>query len=694
MRIYSFLFVTLITLNSFAQGIQFTKALDCNWIEPIQNGYLQNHLSYKKKDNELQDRIISQYLKKQDPAKIYLLEPDVTQIKSLMKNLFEDVARSDCKFLSEIQNLVTKRVKERVDFVISQLESGPIKSSKAKVATDKSSEFKFDPNTEFVYDPDHKNYPKTSEEANDYIRKYIQFQLANYIATDIKMEEAKKRVVKNYTRVLKRYSETKYETLVSDYLNAFANALDPHSTFFSKDYYDDFTIDMSLSLEGIGATLSQEDGFTVVEQLVAGGAAAKSGLVEPQDKIVAVSRKDGKMENVIDMDLKDVVKMIRGPKGTKVKLTILRKEGGANKKFNIELVREKISLEDNAVTIHYIDREVRGIKKKIGIINLPSFYADSKRGGRSSAADMKRVVAEAKSKGVDGLVLDLSNNGGGSLEDAVKIGGLFIKTGNIVKQSSRREGDTSALADADEKVDWQGPLVILTSRISASASEIVSGALKDYNRAVVVGADHTYGKGSIQTVIAVPGDLGALKVTIGMFFTPSGHSTQHRGVESDILFPSAFNLDDIGEKSMDYSLPPKKIDSFVSSDAFVDKGDEKWEKVKPEWVGKLKSRSNQRVTNNEEFKKIVEELEKTNKLGKTIKVSEVLKDKGEKDKKVKKSRYAGKEEKNKEYLNRPEIQEASNILTDLIEVQAGRELEPLSLNPVTAVPKTSNTKKN
>ena len=694
MKIISFLFVALVSLTSYSQGIQFTKSLDCNWIEPIQNGYLQNHLTYKKRDAELQNRIITQYLKKQDPAKIYLLESDVNLIKSLMKNLFEDVTKGDCKFLSEIQSLVVKRVQERVDFVRSQLESAPAKSKKGKGAA-KAVEFKFDPSTEFVYDPDHKNYPKTSEEANEFLKKYLQFQLANYIATDIKMEEAKKRVVKNYTRILKRYTETKYETLVSDYLNAFANSLDPHSTFFSKDYYDDFTIDMSLSLEGIGATLSQEDGFTVVEQLVAGGAAAKSGLVEPQDKIVAVSRKDGKMENVIDMELKDVVKMIRGPKGTKVKLTILRKEGGANKKFDIELVREKISLEDNAVTIHYIDREVKGAKKKIGIINLPSFYADSKRGGRSSAADMKRVVAEAKAKGVDGLILDLSNNGGGSLEDAVKIGGLFIKTGNIVKQSSRRDGDASALADADEKVDWQGPLVILTSRISASASEIVSGALKDYNRAVVVGADHTYGKGSIQTVIAVPGDLGALKVTIGMFFTPSGHSTQHRGVESDILLPSAYSLDDIGEKSMDYSLPPKKIDSFVSSDAFVDKGDEKWEKVKPEWVNKLKTRSAQRVAKNEEFKKISDELEKTKKLGKTIKVSEVLKEKGEKDKKVKKSRYAGKDEKNKEYLNRAEIQEASDILTDLIEIQSGRELEPLASNPVTTAPKlTNNTKKN
>lgn len=653
--------ISIVLLSStvaMAQGFQSMKSLDCNWVDPIQTGFLQNHLIFKQKDKELQNRVVEQYIKRQDGAKIYLLESDIDQIKSMMKNVFDDVAKSDCKFMNEIQTMLVKRAEERTEAVKKIL----------------GKDFKFDKNTEFVYDPDHKNYPKTTDEANEFIKKYLQFQVANYLATDIKLDEAKKRVVKNYERNLKRIKDTKFDAIVANYLNSFALSLDPHSSFFSKEYYDDFTIDMSLSLEGIGATLSQEDGFTIVEALVPGGAAAKSGLVEPQDKIVAVSKKDGKMENVIDMDLKDVVKMIRGPKGTKVKLTILRKESGGNKKFDIELTREKISLEDNAVSIYYQDKEVNGVKQKIGIINFPSFYADSKRGGRSSAADMKKIVAEAKANHVDGLVLDLSNNGGGSLEDAVKIGGLFIKTGNIVKQSSRREGSETALADTDEKVDWSGPLVILTSRISASASEIVSGAMKDYNRAVIVGSDHTYGKGSIQTVIAVPGDLGALKVTIGMFFTPGGYSTQHRGVEADVVIPSQYDVDEIGEKYMDYSLPPKKIDAFISKDAFVDKGEGAWNQIKPDWVTKLKTRSEQRVSKSDDFKKITEDLEKTKKMGKTIKVSEVLKDKGEKDKKVKKSRYADKNEKDKEYLKRADIREASDVLLDLITLENGKDL--------------------
>jgi len=641
-----------------AQMFSFNKSLDCNWVDPIQSAYLANHLVYKNKDSELQKRVVEQYIKRQDPSKIYLLSEDVEQIKVILKNVFDNVEKKDCKFINTVQEVVVKRATERTEFVKKYL----------------NKDFKFNKDTEFVYDPDKKDYPKTIKDAEDFLAKYIQFQVANYVATDIKQDEAKTRVIKNYERNLKRIKETKFDDLIANYLNSFALSLDPHSTFFSKDFYEDFNIDMKLKLEGIGATLSQEDGFTTIEALVTGGAAAKSGLLEPKDKIVAVSKKDGKMENVVDMDLKDVVKLIRGPKGTKVKLSVLRKESTGNKKFEVELTREVIALEDNAITIYYQDKVINGEKKKIGIINFPSFYADSNKGGKTSSADMRKVLADAKAKKADGIVIDLSMNGGGSLDDAVKIGGMFIKTGNIVKQSSRK-GAESALADVDEKVDWNGPVVVLTSRVSASASEILSGALKDYNRAVIVGADHTYGKGSIQTVLPIPGELGALKVTIGMFFIPGGYSTQHKGVESDIVFPSPYHVDDIGEKSMDYSLPPKKLDAFVSKEGFVKDGEGQWNIIKPEWIKLLKVKADERIAKNEEFKKIVDELDKTKKLGKTIKVSDVLKDKGEKEKKVKKSRYADKNEKEKEYLKRAEIQEAANILGDLIMLEEGKEKE-------------------
>ncbi|MEN0058398.1 MAG: S41 family peptidase [Bdellovibrio sp.] len=638
---------------------QLKDGLECRYLTVIEQGFLANHVKYSNRDGDLQTRVLDQYIKRLDPSKIYLAQADVEQIKKLAGNLFDKTKNKDCAFLEQSQKIITERVKDRASFAKTYL----------------GKDFKFDPQTEFTFDPEKKPWPKDGNEANEYLKKYIQFQIGNYLATDMKLDEAKKNVIKNYERALKRTEETTQDDLFSGYLDSFARALDPHSSFFSRDVLEDFEIQMRLSLEGIGATLSSQDGFTVVEQLVPGGAAAKSGLIEPQDKIIAVGQEKGSMENVIDMDLKDVVKKIRGNKGTKVRLTILRKSGEGKKRFDVTLTREKVNLEDEAASITFVDREVNGQNKKLGIINFPSFYADSRRGGRSSAADMKKLVKEANDKKADGLVLDLSSNGGGSLEDAVKIAGLFFKTGNVVKQSSKNDGRAeSALRDTDPAVDWAGPLVVLTSRISASASEIVSGTLQDYKRAVVVGGDHTYGKGSVQSVLPIPNNLGAIKVTVGMFFIPGGKSTQHRGVDADVVLPGPFSTDDIGEKYMDYSLPPKTIEAFLSPDAYVKEGAGVWKEVKPEWLKSIRERSAERVAKSDDFKKIVDELDKAKARGKVIRVSEVLKDKNEKDKKEKAKKTASKEKKKEEYLKRPDIQEAESVLLDLIQLQEGKAL--------------------
>lgn len=638
---------------------QLKEGLECRYLTVIEQGFLANHVKYSNRDAELATRVTEQYLKRLDPSKIYLTQADVDAIKKSMTNVFEKTKNRDCAFLDEAQKLVLERVKDRDAF--------------AKKYLDKS--FKFDSTTEFSFDPDKKAWPKNNDEANEYLKKYIQFQVGNYLATDMKLDEAKKNVSKNYDRAVKRTQETSQDDLYSGYLDSFARALDPHSSFFSRDVLEDFEIQMRLSLEGIGATLSSQDGFTVVEQLVPGGAAAKSGLIEPQDKIIAVGQEKGPMENVIDMDLKDVVKKIRGNKGTKVRLTILRKSGEGKSRFEVSLTREKVNLEDEAASINFIEKEVGGQKKKLGVINFPSFYADSRRGGRSSAADMKKLIKEAVEKKADGLVLDLSNNGGGSLEDAVKIAGLFFATGNVVKQSSKNESKAeAALRDTDSTVDWSGPLVVLTSRISASASEIVSGTLQDYKRGVIVGGDHTYGKGSVQSVLPIPNNLGAIKVTVGMFFVPSGKSTQHRGVDADVVLPGPFSTDDIGEKYMDYSLPPKTIESFVSPEAYVKEGPDAWKEIKPEWVKALRERSAERVAKSDDFKKIVDELNKAKARGKVIRVSEVLKDKNEKDKKDKAKKVASKAKKTEEYLKRSDIQEAESVLLDLIQLEEGKAL--------------------
>ncbi len=641
-------------------AIAFAKkdnSLECRYLTMIEDGFLRYHVKYTKRDKELENQVIDQHLKKLDSSKIYYTQEDADKVKEMMKGLFEKTKKNDCEFLVEAQNLLVKRIQERAEFAKKFL----------------SKDYKFDDKTEFTFDPDQKKYPKNADEANDFLKKYIHFQISNYLATDMKLEEAKDRVKKNYDLAIKRLNETSIDDLYSGYLDSFARALDPHSSFFSKDVLSDFQIQMSLSLEGIGATLSSENGFTVVEQLVPGGAAAKSGLVEPQDKIIAVGQEKGEMENVIDMDLKDVVKKIRGTKNTKVRLTILRKAGDGKARKDITLTRDKVNLEDEAANIHFIDKEVNGAKKKLGIVNLPSFYADSKSGGRSAATDLKKLLKQARDQKADGIVLDLSNNGGGSLDDAVRIAGLFFKTGNVVKQSSKTEGREQILEDEDAMVDWSGPLVVLTSRISASASEIVSGTLQDYKRAIIVGGDHTFGKGSVQSVLPIPGDLGAIKVTVGMFFIPGGNSTQHRGVDADVVLPGPYSTDDIGEKSLDYSLPPKKIDAFISKDAYVTEGAESWKEVKADWIKALKEKSQVRVDKNTEFKKVIEDLKKSKEKGKVIKVADILKEKDKNEKEKKKKKFS-KDEKTKEYLKRQDIQEASQVLLDLIQLQTDKLL--------------------
>jgi carboxyl-terminal processing protease len=651
------------------------SSLTCSVIDRIEQVFLTQHIRYSELSDVVQAQAIDQFIKHLDGAKLYLLKDDVAAIKASFKAAFGSQGKdglskeksSKCDALAGAQKIFLARLKERADFAKKTLES---------------KSWKFDSKTELVLDPDAREYPKTPAEADKFQAKYLQFQVSNYVATGMKLPEAREHVVKNYERSIKRMKEQKSEDLYAGYLDSFGRGLDPHSSFFPPDNYEDFEIQMGLSLEGIGATLSSQDGFTVVEQLIEGGSAKSSGLIQAQDKIVAVGQvktngETGEMENVFDKDLRDVVRLIRGPKGSKVRLMLLRKGGEGKERLTVTLTRDKIKLEEDAAQISYVDRELSGEKRKIAILNLPSFYADSRRGGRSSASDMKKLLKEAKEKGAEGLVLDLSSNGGGSLDDAVRIAGLFFKTGNVVKQSSRESaGGEATLADTDSAVDWDGPLAVLTSRVSASASEIVAGTMKDYQRAVIVGADHTFGKGTVQSVVPLPPGIGAVKVTVGMFYTPSGYSTQHRGVEADVVLPGALSTDEIGEKSLDYSLPPSKIASFISSDAFVPPGSSgSWQKVDAEAIKQLRAKSEPRVAASSEFQKIAVEAKKGKEKGKVIKLNEALKETKEKKDEQEQKKSLSKDAKVQEYLKRPEIQEAANVVADLIVYERGAKGE-------------------
>ncbi len=638
--------------------------LNCKHLDPIQKSYLNRHINHNKLTKNLEAKTVKKFIESLDPSKVYLLDADVKKIKKDMGSIFAKVARRECKVIEQAQKIFEKRMKERVAFVKGYLKKG----------------FKFNKKTSLVLDSDKRSYGKTLKESQNYHKKYLQFQVGNYISSGDSEKEAKEKVQKNYDRLLKKVSKNRKDDLWTSYLNAFSRSLDPHSSYFSKEMLEDFRISMSLSLEGIGATLSSKDGFTVIEQLVPGGAAFRSGQLEPKDKIIAVGQgKSGAIENVIEMELRDVVRKIRGKKGTIVRLSILRESSKKNKRFMVQLIRDKINLEEDAASISYFDRKVKGKDTKVGLINLPSFYADGSKNGRSAANDIKKLIDEAKKKKVSGLVLDLSQNGGGSLDDAVKIAGLFFKVGNVVKQSSRNPQEAEIeLADDDKAVNFTGPLVVLTSKVSASASEIVSGTLKDYKRAIIVGGKKTFGKGTVQSVEQLYPGLGALKTTVGMFFTAGGSSTQHRGVAADIVLPSSYDVADIGEDTLDYSLPPKKIKSFLTKDAYVTSGKDKWNQVSASLIKKLGAESTKRVTKNKDFNKIIKDLAKAKAKNKVIKVSELFEKKDDKDKKeadekggVKKKHdpAIAKKEKLEKYKKRADIQESLNILFDFIKYE-------------------------
>lgn len=696
-RFTSFIFVALGLGGCFYDqqaSSQFSSQrgfeLSCVHIHPIMMKYIEKHITHSDPNSNLESRANQQFVKMLDSSKLYLHEGDIKQVETLMKGSFNALKKKDCKGIKKAHELFIKRMDERVEYAKKTLNS---------------KSFKFNPKAEVVFDPEERKRAKNKKEADRFHQNYIQYQVASYLAADEKLDEAKGHVVRGYERQQKRIKEMKESDLWAMYLDSIAHGLDPHSSYLSRDQLEDFEIQMRLSLEGIGATLSSKDGFTVIEHLVPGGAAFSSGQLKRKDKILAVAQgTDGDYENVIEMDLRDVVRKIRGPKGSLVRLRVLRKKGSETNRFEVALSRDKIALEDEAAAIYYLDREVGGKKKKVAVINLPSFYADNRQNGPSATKDVKKLLVEAKKEKADAVVLDLSTNGGGSLRDAVDIVGLFIAKGNVVKQSQRADNgkiEYDVLKDLDREVYYNGPLVINISRVSASASEIVSGALQDYKRAVVVGGDHTFGKGSVQSVDYMPPGLGAIKTTVGMFFIPGGASTQHKGVSADIEFPSLFSAaeDDVGEKNLDYSLPPKTISAFLSPDA-QGEGDRYWRPLDTETIDKLKKSSAVRVAGSEKFKEVKEKIQKSKDRGNTIVVGELIEDKqkekakkkngkstevaklGDKaksgDKSDKKSSaiddededededaYLSKEERVKKYLERADILEAADIATEL-----------------------------
>lgn len=622
--------------------------LQCGLMPQLMENYFQFHLTQKKLDDEIRNRTVEQYIKRLDPSKTLFYAADVTQLRLDLRATFDTMKKGDCSLLKDVRELTLKRAKENEAYV------------KKFVTKD----YKVDKTATLVIDPKKRDFAADQAAKEDILRKMVHFQMENYLLSATKPDEARRLLIHRYELMTKRIGERDQQDMINDFADSFALALDPHSDYMSPSSMQDFQIQMQLSLEGIGATLTSVDGFTVIESLIPGGGAERSKKLRPKDRILAVAQDGESPVSVIDMDLSDVVKMIRGKKGTKVTLSILRQSEG-NRTFDVTIVRDKIDVKDQAASIRYETRTVGDKKLKIGVLELPSFYGGGGGDTRSSYVDVRNLLEEAKREKVDGIVLDLSRNGGGLLDHAVKISGLFLKQGGVVATKDSR-GRTQVLADEDDDVVYNGPLVVLVSRLSASASEILAGTLQAYHRALIVGGDHTFGKGSVQSVIDLPHGLGAMKVTIGLFFVANGKTTQHDGVTADIAFPSVFGGEDIGEKILDYSLEPQQIPPFVSAEANGE-GADHWTPLDAAMTKALAEKSAARVTKSPEFARIQSDLEEA-KHQDVVKIADL----GKKDKDKRKN---GAEEKSaRDAVNElvaPMVDEAVNIAADLSIAEAG-----------------------
>lgn len=578
--------------------------LACKHLPILMQAFHAKHYAMKSTTTAIRTQAVDQMIKHLDPSKTLLYESDLETLKPLLLDVFLSAEKGNCASLQPVYNLLVVRVRENEAIVKEIL--GPA--------------FRSDKKVQMNINVDKRPYLKTRADKQASLKKIVQFQIENSLLGGIDLETAKKRQIHRYELQTKRVVEQNPAKLISTAAEAFAGALDPHTSYLSPKNLEDLQIQMKLSLEGIGAMLSSETGFTIIEELIPGGGAEKTGLLKPKDKIIAVAQEGERPVDVIDMDLRDVVSMIRGKKGTRVTLTILR-QAQHKERFDVTIMRDKIDVTEQEAKMTYETRKVNGRQYRFGVIDLPSFYGDDK-GDKSCYEDVKRLLAEAKRQQVDGLVLNLSRNGGGLLEEAVRLAGLFIGRGGIVAVKDSRgkvmilaNGSTSPVKEYDKrsivaapaenpKALYMGPLVVLTSRMSASASEIVAGALKDYDRAVIVGSDHTYGKGSVQALMPLPWELGAMKVTTGLYFLPGGKSTQKIGVAADVRLPGWFVLEEIGEAALDYPLPAQSILPFLGTRG---KEGTQWKPVDRGLIAKLVPRSQGRIAKDAKFAKIIKE---------------------------------------------------------------------------------------
>jgi len=509
------------------------------------------HLHYRQQqiDDEFSEKVFNAYLSALDPDKIFFLEKDIREFDRYRFELDTALKTGDTAPAFLIFNRYQKYTADRILYILDRLENGP--------ALD------FDIRENLALDREKAPWPKNLREREDLWRKYLKNTVLNLKLSGKKDEEITELLLKRYRNRLHRLRQIKSEDAFEVYVNAVAEIYGPHTQYFSPRATENFNINMSLSLEGIGAVLHMENEYTTVRSLVAGGPAEKSGQLHAGDRITGVGQgEDGDIVDVVGWRIDDVVQLIRGPRETTVRLEIIPADDlDEHKTRIIRIVRNKVNLEEMSAKKHIRRIEKNEQVYKIGIIEIPAFYMDFKAyhagdpNFKSTTRDVKKLLAELKTEGVDGLIVDLRNNGGGSLQEANDLTGLFIRQGPTVQIKSTT-GKIEVLGDMDAEIAYRGPLMVLVNRMSASASEIFAGAMQDYRRGVVLG-DPTFGKGTVQSLITL--NHGQLKVTTAKFYRVSGESTQHKGIIPDISFPGYYSLTEDGENALPNPLPWDKI---------------------------------------------------------------------------------------------------------------------------------------
>lgn len=522
--------------------------------------YILDNNHYRKilLNDSLSSVILDEYIKTLDNNKTYFTADDIKSFEKY-RYLIDDLTKAEnVDPAYEIYKVFKKRFDKQMDYVINTL----VKEN-----------FDYTVDEYYETDRDKEAWAKNEKELNEVWRKIIKNQALSLKLTKKDPAEITKLLKERYERLLKSYTrDINAQDIFAMYMNTITESYDPHTNYFSPSAADRFKQNLSLSLEGIGAKLQTDNDYTKVFEVIPGGPAQKSNLVQVNDRIVAVAQgTDGEMVDVVGWRIDDVVKLIKGPKGTTVRLKILPAAVGVSGPTKeITLVRDKIKLEELEAKKDLITYQKDGKNMKLGVITLPGFYMDYEEYQKgnpnytSTTRDVQRLLKELQVTGVDGVVLDLRNNGGGSLTEAIDLTGLFIKNGPVVqvKNSANR---VEVGTDDDPGVVYNGPLVVLTNRFSASASEIFAGAIQDYHRGVVVG-ESTYGKGTVQTIIDLekfindPNDeVGQLKLTFQKFYRVTGSSTQHKGVIPDIKLPTALDPEQFGESSSPSALPWDEI---------------------------------------------------------------------------------------------------------------------------------------